>query len=188
MHAEFTGLMRAYRDLGYREIQGLPTAVSREACLMTTEPEKIVTLDTTGECLVGSAEQSFLERIVVKKDLAEGRYIGWTACFRREKTFDALHLPVFHKLELHVSGDAGAAWMASQAGQVAFDQLGVRLMTVETEEGWDLVCPLTNVEFGSYGVREADGYIWTYGTAMAWERTRTIKHRQERLKRMSSLR
>lgn len=124
--------------------------------------------------LIGSAEQSFLNDAVScwrDKDMAPGRYVGCTPCFRKEPEYNALSQPHFMKVELFQCGGEADAWALMQIARqfmVLALPFHVSVLIETTSDGWDLV--VNGVEVGSYGVRKYADFSWAYGTGLALPR------------------
>ena len=146
-----------YTNNGYEYIE-VPWIVSLEAIRSTFDGEP---LKSKEGCLVGSAEQSFVQMMIDGK-LKAGRYIAATPCFRNE-IYDNTHFPYFFKLELihflEKSLDDCICLSAS------FFNRYTSVSVVDTNIGKDLY--VNDIEVGSYGVREFGKFYWTYGTGLA---------------------
>lgn len=158
-----------YKSKGYEYVEA-PWAVSRAAVDVTCpNPAYAAEVDGLG-CLVGSAEQSFLQLDLAGK-LPKGRYVALTPCFRLGDNGDALHHPYFMKVELYanVQNEMAFIHMMSHAGiflRSVLGEEGVKQVNgVKTEEGYDI--ELNGIEIGSYGIRGHGEHHWTYGTGLA---------------------
>lgn len=182
------GVVQAlYEPLGYAYVE-LPWAVNQHS-IRATLPEQFdyMTLGRTqgamvikglahadyyrdgGNCLVGSAEQSFIQM-----RLPPGRYMGITPCFRIEQKKDMLTQDMFMKLELHDNRSNAAVSEVILDAEKVLQSLSLsRIDVVETEEGYDL--EMGGIEIGSYGRRSFEGYSWVYGTGIALPRFSVAK-------------
>lgn len=117
-----------------------------------------------GLSYVASAEQSFI------KMLLEGDHVmrqpclqALTPCFRPELNLSDSHQQIFLKLELFIKGDYTKKVLADVQEFYIFKGFDVKI--VETHDGYDL--ELNGIEIGSYGTREVEGNVFTYGTGLA---------------------
>lgn len=126
--------------------------------------------------LVGSAEQSFIA-LDSAGVLGKGRFVALTPCFRDEFEVDELHQRHFMKVELYRNDDTSNSALEEMiaVAELFFylDAAGGTVERVQTEEGFDLM--LNGIEVGSYGIREANGLKWVYGTGLAEPRFSTAK-------------
>lgn len=161
-----------YKALGYANVI-VPWLVSPQAVIATL-PQGLKVFQSNFGCLIGSAEQSFIQ-MMLDKELEPGRYQATTPCFRDEPKYDDLSLMSFMKTEL--------IWYNPQTEGVepidAYEQVfnhalqcffhvsdGDKFSLVKTEEGVDIFC--NGVELGSYGIRKlGDEHLWVYGTGIA---------------------
>lgn len=162
-----------------------PWTASREAMEVTLPPGVRATSLTGGELLVGSAEQSFIEAMLVGM-LPPGKWMTITPCFREEPQYDELHHLYFMKLELihymppQFNSRHAVEDMLCQA-QAGFEMLlgsapdEARTQLVKTDIGYDL--NLAGHEIGSYGFRRFEDHYWVYGTGLAEPRFTTLKMR-----------
>ena len=157
-----------YQALGYEYVDA-PWLVSKEAMSHTTPSwaKRFQTFNDhvfLGE-LVASGEQSFL---YIRENLKErGKYVCATPCFRAEPNPDELHRREFFKVELiHVQ----PKMPLYSTEKLLTDAWGFFKQywptdVVKTEIGKDLF--IGDVEVGSYGFREIEGFNWIYGTGCA---------------------
>ena len=131
--------------------------------------------------LVGSAEQSFIQRMMDGSLPRFGKYQAITPCFRDDE-IDDQHQQYFMKLELiHVGANHDSlAYVLKDAVSVIRSLTSRRINVVKTEDGYD-ICSVQDdmslVEIGSYGYRElaSDPSIkWVYGTGLAEPRFSTF--------------
>lgn len=123
---------------------------------------------------VASAEQSFI-KMLLEGNLKGNAYQALTPCFRPEKNLSESHQQVFLKLELFAKDD----WLDFMIEDCFefFTAKGFPVDIVKTDIGYDI--ELNGIEIGSYGLREVEGYIFTYGTGLAEPRfsyARELKH------------
>lgn len=138
------------------------------------EDDHLMLNSNVDSVLVASAEQSFLQ-LRVDGLLPDGKYQAITPCFRDEPVIDEIHQQSFMKLELiKISSTkfelVDVLEVVKHASEFFINQ-GLRVKAVETNEAThsiDLVCYVTGIELGSYGIRydESIGY-WIYGTGVA---------------------
>lgn len=183
---ELSNLTRAssyYFSRGYQE-KRLDIEVPK-VDIEITKPKgatHIETLDYPDYALVASAEQSFLTHRI-HNNLLDGKYFAVTPCFRDEPE-DETHCRLFMKVELiefstqPIYEDVVERMAREALGFMApfFPSLEI----VHTEEAMysrDIICSLTGIELGSYGVRynEQTGY-WAYGTGIAEPRFSRVRN------------
>lgn len=162
-----------YEEKGYKYLE-VPWLVSEPSCNITCPPWCRL-FETFAGCLVASGEQSFLE---IRQTLAPGRYQCVTPCFRDEETPDDLHLQYFVKNELirvlpPNSRESSQEREVEEIIMDAFDffekvYCGSKIRIVETTIGKDI--EINQIEVGSYGFREYNGFAWVYGTGCALPR------------------
>lgn len=180
--------IRWYERCGFKYID-VPWCVSEQA-MMITRPEwaksSICTLIAGGIpiCPVASAEQSFLQMqmdYIARGDRMTGRFVALTPCFRNEPVLDDLHLAYFMKVEL-------IEWSEPDRGidrrslvrmidyAQAFMNLHVPTISAPNGEedpiawadGVDIKTISTDIELGSYGIREHPLVgRWVFGTGLA---------------------
>lgn len=162
-----------YRALGYAPTD-VPWIVSRDAYNVTA-PTDGVPFVTLGGCLVGSAEQSFIQLLLDGRD--PGKAQATTPCFRHENAYDDLHYPYFMKLELFApwTGRYDLTLMIEDARKLFMRYCDT--VITETDIGYDLADRVTGIELGSYGVREASGRPFVYGTGLAEPRLSDVLRR-----------
>lgn len=144
----------------------LPWAVPRNIAAVTCADDGRMYPFEDG-VLVGSAEQAFME-LQFRGDLAPGRYVACTPCFRKEPELDDLHQKYFMKVELYSTEerqDGKALELAKAAQNFMKAWAQVTPDIVKTDEGYDL--QVAGIEIGSYMTRNHDGHVWTCGTGLA---------------------
>lgn len=180
-----------YKTKGYQYIE-VPWMVPMSTIMITCPYEdlayKLVDVSTDPDGLVGSAEQSFMH-LSLTGQLAKGKYVTCSPCFRKEPTVDFWHQTQFMKVELFDTittpsevDDSETLTMVEQALEF-FESIGVpkddgrynyfQLHTVATPIGYDI--ELLGVEIGSYGVRTHKDLTWIYGTGIAEPRFSSAK-------------
>lgn len=142
---------------------------------------------TSGEKLVGSAEQSFLQLAKMQLLNPHEDYVAISPCFRYEDSYNALKRRWFMKVELFCFSQDASVNLLEEAEFFREQALGffegltcgdVGLVTVHTDIGKDIY--LNEVEVGSYGTREytfpkGDFFQWAYGTGLAEPRFSAAK-------------
>ena len=120
--------------------------------------------------LVGSAEQSFLEKIF-KGTMPSGLHQTITPCFRNDQE-DELHQLYFIKLELIAFWPNVFVDLTTQLASDAliFFNKFVPCTIIKTDRGLDIVDKTYKIELGSYGSRAFKGQFYTYGTGLALPR------------------
>jgi hypothetical protein len=157
-----------YKNRGYTYIE-VPWLVLQEA-INVTLPENHYSLSTKYGELIGSAEQSFIQLLIDKK-IHAGKYVAATPCFRDDE-IDEFHSRHFFKVELFECYK-GIEFICGSTSSVPQDALdffkslpgGEKSYFKVTKDGVDI--EINNVEIGSYGRRQFNGWHWTYGTGYA---------------------
>lgn len=164
--------MGFYRNKGFKPID-LPWAVKRAVGSVTC-PDQSRMYPFEDKVLVGSAEQAFMEAQFAG-DLAPGRYVACTPCFRNEPVLDELHLKHFMKVELYsTTAEDGLDLDFAKLAQTFLAQFAyIDAEIVPTDEGFDLM--VAGVEVGSYSSRQFAGQSWTCGTGLAEPRLSIAK-------------
>ena len=134
----------------------------------------------TGECLVGSAEQSFLS-LYLNGNLPKGRFQSITPCFR-DDDIDWLHQKYFIKNELIDTEDT------SENGLAKILDICLRFFKSEFKNNVPKIVKKQNegiypsydieydgIELGSYGIRSCNFLTWIYATGLAEPRLSSIK-------------
>jgi len=168
--------IKYYKSLGYKEVE-LPWTASKEAIEATLPPQGLPISSDIG-MLVGSAEQSFLDRIVMRQQEGGrflGKYQATTPCFRNEIE-DSLHKKYFMKTELFnnetVTGEELQKMIAHALNFFDSLNLDVDFMVDPTgDHMFDILEEQTGIEVGSYGIRHHEKFgSWIYGTGIALPR------------------
>lgn len=152
------------RRYSYIEV---PWLVSKESLAITMPPGRR-SFETFAGCFVASGEQSFLHM----REHLPPSWIGYqcvTPCFRDDDP-DELHRMWFLKNELmwvlEVDQDYTPILEQTIKDATEFFTKYLPVKVIETDIGKDIVS-LQNIELGSYGYREYDGFRWVYGTGCA---------------------
>jgi hypothetical protein len=169
--ARLTNALDFYRSKGFTQCE-LPWHVPHDIIAITCpDPDRAYAFDQ--DALVGSAEQSFIQAQMLGQ-LARGRYVALTPCFRREPQVSETHKRYFMKVELYAVGENEPETV------IEFANLAHEFMSLETShridlrytrEGLDL--EISGMEVGSYAAREARNMTWTCGTGLAEPRFST---------------
>lgn len=135
-----------------------------------------------GQFAVGSAEQSFAQLLLDGVLDPTEQYVALSPCFRDEPVLDALHKPHFMKVELIQPwhGKLDQPYFLARDAAYWFNKLAERFSyrrkptidVVQTAEGYDVTAD--GIEVGSYGIRDFEGHVWVYGTALAEPRFSTV--------------
>lgn len=159
----------------YAELQ-VPWIVNEKA-ISSTSPFGVKLFSTFAGHLVASGEQSFVQLLLDGK-LPPGRWMCVTPCFRNEESLTKFHHMHFMKVELisyypidnddhvyhyHELCKREEEEMIKTA--LAFFQQYVPAEVVKTNVGFDIQS--NGLELGSYGIREAVGCRWVFGTGCA---------------------
>lgn len=151
-----------YARLGFT-YKDVPWTVSAQA-IASTGIDPLAQSEHDGLCLVGSAEQSFLE---IYDSLEEGKkYCALTPCFRLESELNKYTFPYFMKVELFCKTDSIDVVFQFLGASQGFFNKYLRSRVLGTPEGFDLVTN-SNIEIGSYGVRSYGDKTWVCGTGLA---------------------
>lgn len=162
---------------GY-DIIDLPWTVSEEAISITLPKGSVATRSDAG-ILVGSAEQSFLDKVLTEN--IRGKFQATTPCFRQEPVLDELHKSYFMKTELFYNAFQTMDELIYQLefmieSATDFFTKFTDVKRIDTDKNcYDLICPITQIELGSYGIRydKRIGF-WVFGTGLAEPRLSTV--------------
>lgn len=168
-----------YKLAGYTYID-VPWAVSEEAVNITRPAWAVgdaCKYSAGGNALfpVASAEQSFLQ-MKLDDPKFSGKLMTMTPCFRNEPVLDELHQPYFMKVELinwDKTGREDMDKMIADARMLFEEFLWVDAVHNTDPDplgvvAYDLYASLSNIELGSYGIREHPKIgRWLYGTGLA---------------------
>lgn len=163
---------KMYQGFGYEPVE-VPWLVGDEAINATLPGGATPYIVQTGDSLVGSAEQSFVD-LMVNGLLKPGNYQATTPCFRNDPV-DEIHQKYFMKVELiryfnrpltenQVNDEM---FEIISGAQTFFGHYLPIVMSIETPEGEDIVDTEFKIELGSYGVRTYKDHTWIYGTGVA---------------------
>jgi seryl-tRNA synthetase len=177
--------MQYYKDKGYEFVE-VPWIVSRESHEATASPpDGAFVVDGRG-CLVGSAEQGFIE--IINQLKPNKKYASISPCFRKNDNKDYLHQETFMKLELFAYNANYNNYHLTLLfdAERLFLKLGMQWMNrsklLKSESLFDKnidIC-YNDVELGSYGyrdiIREGISYRIEYGTGLALPRFSHMEH------------
>lgn len=160
-----------YARRGYQHVE-VPWVVPPHVSEATLPPG-ILSRKTQDGDLIGSGEQGLLA-LAIEGRLAPGLYQTTTPCFRDDVP-DRLHGKHFVKVELmHLAVEPNVEQLIDAA--VTFFSTWVPVHVVRIDDSqWDIVDTGGGVELGSYGIREALGVRWAYGTGVAEPRMSTVQ-------------
>lgn len=162
-----------YESKGFKYIE-VPWTVSREID-DSTRPEYSIPyeLKHNNKRLIGSGEQSFLY-LQVKGYLNEGYFQSITPCFR-DDSYSIYHKKQFIKNELYINKNVNKSTLDEViiTCKEFFKQYIPKVNVIQTPYGYDIVDG-NNVELGSYGIRERNGFEWIYATGCAMPRFQIV--------------
>jgi hypothetical protein len=160
-----------YTRNGYQYID-LKWAVPEEYSDIT-RPVNSSNFPFDDKVLVASGEQSFIE-LLSTGELIPGQYVGITPCFRDERV-DEFHKRYFMKVELIDTQNVNPQSLQIHiSNALAFYSQYIDCETVEQSDGtFDINVRNTNIELGSYGIREHNGLSWIFATGCAEPRLST---------------
>lgn len=161
-YSKIAAAINYYSDNGFKYIE-VPWTVPRQTMEITAPASFVIESDFG--CLVGSAEQSFLQMIIDKK-LHPGNYVACSPCWRKD-VLDEFHRPYFMKVELISIGfhrmDVNEMIEICSGFFAKYAMIKVE----KTDIGFDIV-NYKGIELGSYGTRASSQTgPWTYGTGCA---------------------
>lgn len=167
-----------YERQGYQRVE-VPWTVTEEVSAITKPPQsqEFKLIHENGKVLVASGEQGFLYQYI-KGFLPKGKFQTITPCFRFENQ-DFFHAKTFMKNELINTLNVSYVSLTEMIGDaMSFFKHHVtspnKLRTLVTSENSiDIV--YDNVELGSYGIRQHQGFSWVYGTAVAEPRFSKVR-------------
>ena len=153
--------MNFYSDLGYKPCKC--SILVDEDVISHTLPENRKPLHhIDGKFYVGSAEQSFLQKIKGGEILCD-KMMFITPCQRDEDVLDESHLEVFLKVEL-----INLISPVLMDVESFYKNIGYDISIVKTSCGYDI--ELNNTEIGSFGSNSYLGINYFYGTGIAFPR------------------
>jgi hypothetical protein len=157
--------IEVYSGLGYNYIE-VPWLIDQKS-IDITKPPKCRYFATEFGHLIASGEQSFLQ---IRDELCPSRkYQTVTPCFR-DDTVDELHVRQFMKLELIVplwKTDDAEKILQQMMGDAQRAMWGCGPIEVVNTDPMTYDFTIRDIEVGSYGIREHQGFRWIYGTGMA---------------------
>jgi seryl-tRNA synthetase len=176
-YALLASAVRQYKELGYEFIE-VPWIVSHKSHESTASPPDGAFVIEDRGCLVGSAEQGFIE--IIDELYPDRKYAAVSPCFRKNDNRDEYHQETFMKLELfsydaHESHNYTA--MIEDATKV-FAHFGIpkfKLARVDSlfDDNHDIAYQ-GQIEMGSYGNRIIKSinmqHVINYGTGLALPR------------------
>ena len=167
-----------YTGKGYQYVD-VPWLVDTESAQMAA-PRGVRQFETFAGFLPASGEQSFYH-LLKAGHILPGNWQTITPCFRDEKSTNDIVCTHFMKLELFSVGhnlkqprdvcDAARGFMSSYNLHTRIDDMPDGSMDIISSD---------NVELGSYGSRDHNGLVWTYGTGVAEPRFSTVLGRNTR--------
>lgn len=168
-YARLGAAQKIFEEFGFQNIE-TPWLVSPQA-IDATIPPGFRSFDSLFGCLVGSAEQGFIQLMSDGQLTPDTCYQSTSPCFRQEDEYNELTRQTFMKLELHWYRPQEPRKAVQMMLRTVFDcyfEIAPeveRFDLIETPEGLDI--NLNGVEIGSFGVREWNGHVWAYGTGLA---------------------
>lgn len=170
--------IKYYKRRDYVEVN-MPWYVKENIHNITFEVNKSKWQLPSGDILLGSAEQGFINQMINHN--LEGKFQATTPCFR-EDIVDELHQEHFIKTELFINeSDDFNRTLDKMLGDVfSFiaqyvepNRINFVDTSLETGER-SLDIEVDGIEVGSYGIREyqfeGEVYTWVYGTGIALPR------------------
>lgn len=165
-----------YKSLGFKYVE-TPWFVDMATVCITCNNVDAMQILPSGQVLVGSAEQGFLQ-LAIDKQLEGTNFVSCSPCFRIEEP-DELHHLQFLKVELFVlcGSESEAIFASKELVFRARKFMGFKnTVVVETNDGFDI--EINGIEVGSYGARydQSVGW-WAYGTGVAEPRFTQAKEK-----------
>ena len=162
---------RFYEHRGYQHVE-VPWVVPSHISAATIPPGVVSRMTQDGD-IIGSGEQGLLA-LAVAGDIPTGLYQTTTPCFR-DDVVDELHGKHFVKVELmHLAVEPDVEQIIDAAMAFFSTYLNVRTVAVGDAQ-WDIISAAHGIELGSYGIREALGVRWAYGTGVAEPRMSSLQ-------------
>ena len=158
-----------------------------------TKPDERKNFFVRDKVLVASAEQSFLQKVLIDKSLEyDENYIAITPCFRDEPVLDELHNLFFMKAEMFCrikSTKDGYKLLDLyiRAAQAFFERYNIKTKVVDTGctffltiQSYDIIDEKTGIELGSYSLNELkhEANMWVCGTGLAEPRFSVVLNKQ----------
>lgn len=153
----------------------------REDVSNITKPNDRKNFYVQDKALVASGEQSFLELMIDGK-LKPGSYVTCTPCFRDERV-DDLHKTYFIKTELIVTDNVTEKKLEEVLNlcyEFYSQYLPVDIQPMD-DGTYDIVSKDSNIELGSYGIREHGEHKWIYATGCAEPRLSQVISKSKKL-------
>lgn len=166
-----------YRKKGFKYIE-TPYIVSRESIEYTLpkgcHPFEVVCNGKNMGCLVGSAEQGFLE--IYDKLKSNKMYFSYSPCFREEPVLNDKNQQYFSKIELFCKepeNPLSTLYNFMGVASTIMDSLchntfKTNVKTVQSFKSYDL--HINGTEVGSYSIYSKKGRNWVCGTGLALPR------------------
>lgn len=162
---KFINAVNHYKKRGYVPIQ-LPYYASNAAIDITIPKDRVSLPHGLDNGYVGSAEQSFIDRILQKAPL-RGCFMAFTPCYRDEEEISTVTQLIFSKLELY-STKKSPTDICTDVISFIGTHYNKEINIVKTDIGIDLV--YNDVEIGSFGDRTINGITYCYGTGITFPR------------------
>jgi phosphoribosyl-ATP pyrophosphohydrolase len=158
-----------YEKNGFMYID-VPWWVPEEYINITYKPETIQFKFDNKRCLVGSAEQSFLNLHFTNK-LKPGSYQAITPCFRDDNE-DNTHQKYFLKNELFISEEVSYKKLYDTVDKCVnfFNLISSEKVKIHQTNIDNIDIYLNEIEIGSYGIRTYKDFSWIYATGIALPR------------------
>lgn len=173
-----------YRTRGYTYLE-VPWIVEHESTKVTLPVAAKAMATYCGPAyegdLVGSAEQSFIQ-LLRRDQLAPGKYVAVSPCFRHEAVYNDRYQPYFMKVELIAVLPPGQDIARGAKEVLVYDMLATdafeffsselteeqeSFLQYEPQDALATDIELAGIEVGSYGYREWLDHRWIYGTGLA---------------------
>lgn len=192
-HKNLARALDFYVQRRYSYFDDAPWTVSQAACFATKPPdaresrvELAGSVQEDGNYLVASGEQSFLQMLLDGRQIKRG--VCMTPCFRDEKKHSGWNLPYFTKVELINADDPSVNNLMMMVHDALsffemFLRVKIQVPKNSPPNSFDIVEHGGMVELGSYGIREALGFKWIYGTGCAEPRLSTVVEKIKKAER-----
>lgn len=161
-----------------------------------TKPYDRKNLFVNDKVLVASAEQSFLQKMLIDKSLEyEMNYVAMTPCFRDEKVLDDIHQTYFMKIGLfsmvkymEIANELIDLYI--RIARMLFESYRLKTKVLNTGEtylsikSYDILDKKTGIELGSYAINKLknslyfEDCMWICGTGVAEPRLSYVISRQ----------
>lgn len=161
-----------------------------------TKPFEKKNFFVNDKVLVASAEQSFLQKMLIDNSLEyEMNYVAMTPCFRDEKVLDDTHQTYFMKVELfsmvkYMEIAEALIDLYIRIAKMFFESYGLKTKVLDIGEtylsikSYDIVDKKTGIELGSYAINRLKNSLyfqdcmWICGTGVAEPRLSYVISRQ----------